>query len=114
MIVLDLGTQVLIGTEHDIVGRISAVTIRAAVTYEVTWWDGRTRCTGWFEEWEIKPLGHAAREIKMGFRLPEAVPDHGACARCGEPVRESYPWWTKNPESPGARPIHKDCFKADD
>lgn len=41
--------------------------------------------------------------------MSESVKNHGPCAHCGRPVNSAYPWWTGNPEKPGARPLHEEC-----
>jgi hypothetical protein len=54
--VLEIGSQVLI--DGDIPATITAINIRGLehrLTYEVTWWDERTRRTEWLDPFEIKP-----------------------------------------------------------
>lgn len=56
--VFELNSEVLIDGEIPAV--ITAISIRPAgqgvrVSYEVTWWDERTRKCEWVEPYEIKP-----------------------------------------------------------
>lgn len=39
------------------------------------------------------------------------VPNHGLCAECGIDVVHAYPWWTSNPDKPGAKPLHDSCAR---
>lgn len=34
----------------------------------------------------------------------------GICPVCQKHVFHVYPWWTKNPDKPDARPLHNGCF----
>lgn len=56
--VFELNSEVLI--DGEIPAFITAISIRPAgegvrVSYEVTWWDERTRKCEWVEPYEIKP-----------------------------------------------------------
>ncbi|MEO1527997.1 MAG: hypothetical protein AAFX06_21405 [Planctomycetota bacterium] len=61
--VIPVGSTVSIG--DGIEGRITQIGISASgVTYEVTWWNGRTRVTAWISELEIE---NAATRQPIGF-----------------------------------------------
>lgn len=54
---ISIGAKVEILTPDPdvILGRISGVMLRGeGTTYEITWWDNRTRCFAFFEPWEFR------------------------------------------------------------
>jgi hypothetical protein len=40
------------------------------------------------------------------------APNRGPCAKCGESVYHAFPWWNGNPNKPGSRPYHDECWHA--
>jgi hypothetical protein len=65
MTVLKSGSRVRIG--GDLEGIVLAVTIRrGAVSYEVAWWDGRTRHTDWLSAAEVALIGPGTA-CRVGF-----------------------------------------------
>lgn len=67
LIVLAIGTPVHIA--DDIKATVTTISIHDDnyVTYEVVWWDGRTRNTAWVEEFEIAKLEHSQSTL-IGFK----------------------------------------------
>jgi hypothetical protein len=49
--VYPIGSEVLI--DGTITARVTAIMIRAEVSYEVVWWNDRERRVEWVEHWEI-------------------------------------------------------------
>lgn len=47
-------------------------------------------------------------------RPPDDIPNHGPCAICGKNVIHAYPWFTSNPDRPGAQPLHDHCWSTYD
>lgn len=59
------GAEVLIGGSVPAV--VTAVMIRAGHTsYEVAWWDGRTRKNEWLQSFELVPKS-ADQQVRIGF-----------------------------------------------
>lgn len=72
MEVYEIGTAVLI--DGDIPATITALNIRGLehrVTYEVMWWDERTRKTEWLDPFEIKAKDPKTRVLN--FVTPPAA-----------------------------------------
>lgn len=70
--IIPVGSSVLVGAgiEATVVG----VTIRkTSVMYECEWWDGRTRKSDWFYEFQIKAVSDDGgwRLLKIGFAIPQ-------------------------------------------
>ena len=66
--VFQLGAQCMI--DGEIPATITAVSLRPAensvrVSYEVTWWDERTRKSEWVEPYEIKARAAKSSEIRF-------------------------------------------------
>lgn len=61
-----VGAKVIVGT--DITGTVTGIMLRAGVTYEVVWWDGRTRRCEWLAECEIKPGSEDSTKLRIGFK----------------------------------------------
>lgn len=53
------------------------------------------------------------RRVEAVWRVMLEGDGQGPCAVCGEPVRQVFAWWTKNPERHSdAQPVHEgDCFQ---
>jgi len=64
------GTAVEIGPEDSpIEAVVSAITIRDRnVSYEVTWWDGRTRKSEWIDRSEVR-MPEGQRLVPLGFHF---------------------------------------------
>mgnify|MGYP001589052773 CR=1 FL=1 len=62
------GTEVLLGPDKAIVGRIDKVQICAGLVprYFISWWDGRTLNTSDFDACEFKPV--AANTLHICFK----------------------------------------------
>lgn len=65
--VLPVGTKVVV--EGDIDGVISAICIRGNdfVSYEVIWWNNRSRVLEWVTEDEVSEMS-GDKEMKIGFK----------------------------------------------
>jgi hypothetical protein len=62
------GTTVGIGPKGEIEATIAAVSMRGnGVQYQVTWWNGNSRCSEWCEPHEIHEAKYGARKITIGF-----------------------------------------------
>lgn len=61
------GSPVLIGGE--VPATITAVTLRGTghVTYEVSWWDGRSHNSEWMDEYEVR-RSEQGEPLRFGFR----------------------------------------------
>ncbi|MFI5113504.1 MAG: hypothetical protein ACHP7J_00065 [Terriglobales bacterium] len=56
-------------------------------------------------------LQEAFPDVPVKALAIDPVPNHGPCAVCGLDVNHVFPWWTSNPEKPGAKPCHEECYK---
>jgi hypothetical protein len=70
-----VGAWVVIGGQPGIAGQVTAVSIRAgsAVSYEVVWYDGNTRCCAWLSPVEVT-ADPGAPWARIGFLSPEQRP----------------------------------------
>lgn len=60
------GTHIRMGTDQNIVGEITAISIRYdRVTYEVTWWDGANRRSEFVDGSEFS-VGKS-EQVRIGF-----------------------------------------------
>lgn len=68
MEILPIGTKVGIGPQKEIIGTIIGICIRGRgyLTYEVQWWDGRTKKEDWFHEDLVK--AKEDRLMRIGFK----------------------------------------------
>lgn len=64
--ILTVGQEVFLGSSKDVSAEITAVIIRDAVTYEVSWWDGLTRKSTVLRRREFK-VKRGAKEGRIGF-----------------------------------------------
>lgn len=65
-----IGSLVRIGPENErIEGVVTGIKLQSCghVSYEVSWWDGRTRNSEWLEGCECV-FGEAAETTQIGFR----------------------------------------------
>lgn len=63
------GTPVYLVDCDDLIGRVTAVTIRGCgiTNYEVSWWDGNTRTNAWLEPSEVRLVDDSKKLLKIGF-----------------------------------------------
>lgn len=62
------GTSVTIG--DDVAAQVVSVQIindPPRVSYNVEWWEGRTRHEGWFSEWQVRE-GEVRSPLAIGFK----------------------------------------------
>jgi hypothetical protein len=45
-----------------------SIGIGGHVMYNVTWWSGRERTTGWVHDFEVKPVNDGAKTIGFAFQ----------------------------------------------
>lgn len=64
------GTDVEIGPEESpIEAMVTAITVRGRnVSYEITWWDGRTRKSEWIDQSEVR-IQEGQRLSPVGFHF---------------------------------------------
>lgn len=70
--VIKIGSQVVIGARHlttDLEGIVIAVCLRGndSITYEVSWWDGRTHHCEWLSECEVAYNPCGEDRMTIGF-----------------------------------------------
>lgn len=67
-----VGQSVWIG--KDITATITGIWIRGNnhVSYQCSWWDGRTRKEEWFPDFEVQALPDPQR-LRVGFREPGRI-----------------------------------------
>ena len=66
MSVLEIGSKVLL--DGEIPATVTAINVRGVehrLTYEVTWWDERTRKSEWVDPFEIEPKQVSARTLRF-------------------------------------------------
>lgn len=70
-----IGSEVKVASEENAIkAKIIAIGIRSndRVSYEISWWDGRSRKTDWIEACEIVGVDNA-NKMKIGFRDKKSV-----------------------------------------
>lgn len=62
--VYPVGSEVLL--DNDISARVTAIVIReGGVSYEVVWWNERSREQEEVQAWEVRPDGESAKTVRV-------------------------------------------------
>ena len=58
------GTEVRAGPAREIKAHVLSISIgHCRIAYELVWWSGTDRRTGWFEEFEIEPSAPCLKQL---------------------------------------------------